>query len=280
MNTLLCLGFGYSACELTRQVLTLGWNVMATFRREEARAEILAAGATPLLWGDPISSEVTHVLVSAAPTGEGDPSLLSYKTALDQLESLVWVGYLSTTAVYGDHQGGWVDENTPVTPTSERGRWRAQAEQAWLRSGLPVQIFRLAGIYGPDRGPFEKVRNGTAQRVIKAGQVFSRIHVEDIARVLLASMKGGQAGNVWNVCDDLPAPPEDVIGFAAELLGMQLPPAVAFEEAEMTAMARSFYSENKRVRNERIKRDLNITLLYPTYREGLRAILRHERSKV
>jgi nucleoside-diphosphate-sugar epimerase len=279
MNTLLCLGFGYCARELTRHVLPLGWQVAATYRRLDTCSDITATGAQPLAWGDEIPSHVTHVLVSAAPNGEGDPSLSTYKSQLESMNALVWVGYLSTTAVYGDHQGGWVDENTPVTPMSERGRWRAAAEQSWLDSGLPVQVFRLAGIYGPGRGPFEKVRNGTAQRVIKPGQVFSRIHVEDIARVLLASMSRGKQRAIWNVCDDLAAPPEDVIGYAAELLGLPLPPAVPFEDAEMTPMARSFYSESKRVRNDRMKRDLGVNLLYPTYREGLRAILKHEASK-
>jgi nucleoside-diphosphate-sugar epimerase len=213
------------------------------------------------------------MLVSAAPDAEGDPTLRVYKGKLNQVS---WIGYLSTTAVYGDHQGGWVNEDTPVTPMSERGRWRAEAEREWLTSGLPVQIFRLAGIYGPGRGPFEKVRNGTAQRVIKAGQVFSRIHVEDIAQVLHASITKGQPGDIWNVCDDDPAPPEDVITHAADLLNLPLPPAVAFDQAEMTPMARSFYSENKRVRNDRIKRQLGVTLRYPTYREGLAALLKAE----
>ena len=263
MDTLLCLGFGYSA-----RTFAKGWHAFGTWRS----APFDVPGVTPIPWGE-MPDSISHVLVSAAPDAQGDPSLRVYK---DQMNNANWIGYLSTTAVYGDHQGGWVDETTPVNPMSERGRWRVKAEQEWLATGLPVQIFRLAGIYGPGRGPFEKVRNGTAQRVIKPGQVFSRIHVEDIAQVLHASITRGKPGDIWNVCDDDPAPPEDVIGYAATLLNLPLPPAVPFDQAQMSPMARSFYSENKRVRNDRIKRDLGITLKYPTYREGLAALLETE----
>ena len=189
-----------------------------------------------------------------------------------------WVGYLSTTGVYGDHQGAWVDEGTPLTPSTRRGQWRKEAEAAWAAiPDLPLHIFRLAGIYGPGRGPFAKVRAGTARRVIKDGQVFSRIHVEDIAQVLAASIGRPNPGAVYNVCDNDPAPPQDVIGHAAELLGLPLPPAEPFEDAEMTPMARSFYAESKKVRNDRIKDELGVTLRYPSYREGLAALLAAER---
>jgi nucleoside-diphosphate-sugar epimerase len=169
-----------------------------------------------------------------------------------------------------------VDEDTALTPATARGRARVEAEAGWAALGLPLHIFRLAGIYGPGRGPFEKVRDGTARRIIKPGQVFSRIHVEDIAQVLEASIAQPRPGAVYNVCDDDPAPPEDVIGHAAELLGLPLPPAIPYDEAEMTPMARSFYAESKRVRNDRIKDELGVRLLYPTYREGLAALLAGE----
>ena len=183
------------------------------------------------------------------------------------------MGYLSTTAVYGDHQGGWVDESTPVNPQSVRAVQRVLAERQWLATGLPVHIFRLAGIYGPGRGPFEKVRDGSARRIIKPGQVFSRIHVADIAATLLASIQRPDPGAIYNVCDDDPAPPEDVLSHAAALLGLPEPPAVAYDQADMTPMARSFYAESKRVRNDRIKTDLGLNLTYPSYREGLAALL-------
>ena len=185
-----------------------------------------------------------------------------------------WVGYLSTTGVYGDHQGAWVDENTPLTPSTRRGQWRKDAEEAWHAvPGLPLHIFRLAGIYGPGRGPFAKVRDGTARRIVKTGQVFSRTHVEDIAQVLAASIAQPAPGTAYNICDDDPAPPQDVIAHAAELLGAPVPPAIPFETAEMTPMARSFYAESKRVRNDRIKDELGVQLRFRTYREGLAALL-------
>jgi nucleoside-diphosphate-sugar epimerase len=185
---------------------------------------------------------------------------------------LQWVGYLSTTAVYGHHNGDWVEETTPLAPTTARGAARVQAEADWTALGLPLHIFRLAGIYGPGRGPFEKVRDGSARRIHKAGQVFSRIHVDDIAHVLHAALLRPHPG-IYNVCDDDPASPEDILGLAAELLGLPPPPIVPYEQADMTPMARSFYAENKRVRNDRIKTVLGVKLDYPTYREGLAAIL-------
>lgn len=187
-----------------------------------------------------------------------------------------WVGYLSTTGVYGDHQGGWVDEDTPLTPTTKRGELRVLAEQAWQKQSLPVHIFRLAGIYGPNRGPFTKVRNGTARRIIKPGQVFSRTQVDDIAQTLAASISRPNPGAIYNVCDNDPAPPEDVIAYAAELLGLPIPKSENFTTADMTSMARSFYAESKKVSNERIKSELEITLKYPNYKSGLQALLANE----
>ena len=188
-----------------------------------------------------------------------------------------WVGYLSTTGVYGDQDGGWVDESAPLNPSTRRGQWRRDAEARWSAiPGLPLHIFRLAGIYGPGRGPFAKVRQGTARRIVKPGQVFSRIHVDDIAQVLAASIARPRPGAIYNVCDDDPAPPQDVIAHAAELLGVPVPPEIPIDEAEMTPMARSFYAESKRVRNDRIKDELGVRLAYPDYRTGLAALLQAE----
>ena len=274
MNTLLSLGHGYSADALARRLIAQGWSVIGTTRDPDKAARMQARGITPLLWpGDlgPALAQATHVLVSAAPDAAGDPFLqLCPQMAQAQLD---WLGYLSTTGVYGDHQGAWVDETTALTPASPRGAQRVLAEEQWRATGLPVHIFRLAGIYGPGRGPFEKVRDGSARRIIKSGQYFSRTHVEDIAQVLAASIARPNPGAAYNVCDDEPAPPEDVLSHAAALLGLPEPPAIRFEEAEMTPMARSFYSESKRVRNDRIKDELGVRLLYPTYREGLAALL-------
>ncbi len=274
MKTLLSLGHGYSADALARLLIPQGWSVIGTTRNPDKAARLQARGITPLIWpGDlgPALAQATHVLVSAAPEAEGDPFVLGWpQMAQAQVD---WVGYLSTTGVYGDHQGGWVDETTALTPAGARGAQRVLAEAQWRATGLPVHIFRLAGIYGPGRGPFEKVRDGSARRIIKPGQYFSRTHVEDIAQVLAASIARPNPGAAYNVCDDEPAPPEDVLSHAAALLGLPEPPAIPFDEAEMTPMARSFYSESKRVCNDRIKDELGVRLLYPTYREGLAALL-------
>jgi nucleoside-diphosphate-sugar epimerase len=275
MKTLLSIGHGYSAQALARLLIPQGWVVIGTTRSADRARAFAAGGVEPLLLPGtlaPALARASHVLTSVAPDASGDPILRDHAAELRAARP-EWVGYLSTTAVYGDHQGGWVSEDTPLTPATPRGQARVAAETAWGALGLPVHIFRLAGIYGPGRGPFEKVRDGTARRIIKPGQVFSRIHVDDIAQVLAASMQHPRPGSVYNLCDDDPAPPEDVIAHAAELLGLPLPPAIPYDQADLTPMARSFYAESKRVRNDRIKSDLGITLLHPTYRQGLAALL-------
>lgn len=280
MNTLLVLGHGYSAAALTR-ALPPGWRVIGTTRRREAA--LRALGVEPVLWPGtplgPLLSQATHLLLSIGPDAGGDPVLAAEAGAIaDAAPHLGWAGYLSTTGVYGDHGGAWVDEDTPLTPGTARGVARVRAEAGWQAlaeaSGLPLHIFRLAGIYGPGRGPFEKIRAGTARRIIKPGQVFSRIHAEDIAAALLASIAQPTPGAIYNLCDDCPAPPEEVLAHAAGLLGLPPPPEVPWEDAEMTPMARSFYAESKRVDNARIKAALGLRLRYPDYPSGLAAILR------
>lgn len=275
MKTLLSLGHGYTAQALAARLIPLGWTVIGTCRSADRAAELQRAGVTSLLWpGDlrPALAQATHILASAAPDGLGDPFLQVAQEVIRGGRP-EWLGYLSTTAVYGDHQGAWVEETTPVTPQSARAQHRVLAERQWAETGLPVHIFRLAGIYGPGRGPFEKVRDGSARRIIKHGQVFSRIHVDDIAQCLLASMARPNPGAIYNLCDDDPAPPEDVLSHAAALLGLPAPPAVPYDQAEMSPMARSFYAESKRVRNDRIKAELGVKLLFSTYREGLAHLL-------
>lgn len=275
MKTLLSLGHGYSAQALASLLVPQGWRVIGTTRSRAKADQLRAQGIEPFLWQDdltPLLAQSSHLLSSIAPDENDDPVLQRYGAQI-AAAPLEWVGYLSTTAVYGDHQGAWVDETTPLTPSTARGAARVAAERAWTALGLPLHIFRLAGIYGPGRGPFEKVRDGSARRIIKAGQVFSRTHVADIAQVLLASIVRPVPGAVYNVCDDDPAPPEDVLSYAAHLLGLPDPPAIPYETAQMSPMARSFYAESKRVRNERIKSELGVRLLYPTYREGLEGLL-------
>ncbi|MEM1077908.1 MAG: SDR family oxidoreductase [Pseudomonadota bacterium] len=287
-QTLLSFGHGYSARALARLLLPQGWQVIGTTRSAEKAKVLRSEGVDPRIWpGVDLSADIlnaSHILISAGPTAEGDQVLAAYGEVLAQAApNLKWAGYLSTTGVYGDHQGEWVDETTPLSPTTRRGQARVTAETAWSElaegAGLPLHIFRLAGIYGPGRGPFSKVRNGTARRIIKQGQVFSRTHVEDIAQILAASIAQPNPGAAYNVCDDDPAPPEDVISHAAELLGLPIPPAVDFETAEMTPMARSFYAESKKVRNDRIKDELGVRLFYPSYRDGLAALLAEETAR-
>ena len=272
MDTLLSIGHGYSAQALARRLLPEGWRIIGTSRTPEGVAALRATGIEACLWpGEPLPlTEATHLLTSVPP-GKADPVLAAHGAEIAS-SGLKWLGYLSTTAVYGHHNGDWVDETTPLAPSTERGAARARAEADWTALGQPLHIFRLAGIYGPGRGPFEKVRDGSARRIVKPGQVFSRIHVEDIANVLHAALKNPHPG-IYNVCDDDPASPEDILGLAARMLNLPEPPMVPYDEAEMTPMARSFYAENKRVRNDRIKQVLGVRLLYPTYREGLAAIL-------
>ncbi|MCK0149907.1 SDR family oxidoreductase [Marivita sp. S6314] len=283
-NTLLSLGHGYSAAYLAKRLVPKGWRIAGTTRDPDKFDRLRAQGITPILWDRnailPWLEHASHVLISAGPDETGDPTLaLIGSDVAAQAARLDWVGYLSTTGVYGDVQGAWVDETSPLTPATERGRRRVAAEAAWSDiPDLPLHIFRLAGIYGPGRGPFSKVRNGTARRIIKEGQVFSRTHVEDIAQVLEASMTHPAPGTVYNVCDNDPAPPQDVIEYAAHLLGVNPPPEIPYEEAEFTPMARSFYAESKRVRNDRIKQDLGVELKYPDYKQGLAAVLAAEGS--
>lgn len=274
MKNMLILGLGYSAQVLAKRLVADGWAVSGTTRNPDRARELADMGVTPILLTADLSQPLaaaSHLLVSAAPDAKGDPFLQFYpEIGSGQFE---WVGYLSTTAVYGDHGGAWVDEDSPLNPATPRAAQRILAESQWLATGLPVHVFRLAGIYGPGRGPFEKVRDGTARRIIKLGQVFSRIHVEDIATVLQASIAAPNPGRAYNLCDDDPADPAEIIGEAARLLGLPLPPAVPFEEAQLTPMARSFYMDNKRVRNDRIKTELGVTLAHSGFRQGLRAIL-------
>lgn len=283
-KTLLSFGHGYSAAALAKVLEPKGWRIIGTSRSEEKLATFMEEGIEPRLWPGadmaPALNAATHLLISPAPTEAGDPVLAELRDEIaKRTTQFEWVGYLSTTGVYGDHAGRWVDEYTALTPATKRGIARVEAEAEWAAiPGLPLHIFRLAGIYGPGRGPFAKVRNGTARRIIKTGQVFSRTHVEDIAQVLAASIAKPNPGAAYNVCDDDPAPPQDVIAHAAKLLGLPIPDAVDFETAEMSPMARSFYAESKKVRNDRIKDELGVVLKYPDYRAGLKALLALEEN--
>jgi nucleoside-diphosphate-sugar epimerase len=278
---LFCFGLGYSALVLARRLAGRGWIVAGTTRRAD-KAEALAKLGIEMHLFDrdrPLSDPrgvlrgTTHVLHSIIPDDQGDPVADRHLAQLQALPDLRWLGWLGTTAVYGDRQGGWVDEDTLLTPSTDRARRRVEAEQVWLASGLPTQLFRLAGIYGPGRNALRDLLDGDARRIVKPGQVFSRIHVDDIATTLEASVERPRSGAIYNVCDDEPAPPQDVVTFAAELLGVEPPPAQDYATAQLSPMARTFYADNRRVRNTRIKDELGVQLAFPTYREGLRALL-------
>jgi nucleoside-diphosphate-sugar epimerase len=289
MSRLLCFGLGYSARHLARRLAREGWQVTGTARTQQDAQAIAGEGFTGLSFDgtqpgvglDQAIESATHILVSVPPGGGGDPVLAHHAGDIAQAPALGWIGYLSTVGVYGDHQGGWVDETTPASPISQRSRHRVAAEAEWLalgqESGKQVQIFRLAGIYGPGRSAIERLRAGTAQRIIKPGQVFNRIHVADIVEALCAVIAGRGSHQIYNLADDEPAPPQDVIAYAAQLLQLPPPPEIAFEDADLSPMAKSFYVENKRVSNARLHRDLGLELKFPSYRKGLRAILAHSR---
>ena len=283
MNHMLFFGFGFSARTLSRGLARRGWTVTGTSRSTAGVAEIEKLGHRGLIFDGraPLAASIfdgiTHIVISIPPGDNGDPVVnLHAEDLARHARGIRWHAYLSTTGVYGDRGGEWVDEDSPLAPTTERGRRRLAAERQWLAlhasHGLPVHIFRLAGIYGPGRNQLISAADGTARRIVKAGQVFSRIHVEDIATVLEASMARPNPGAAYNVCDDAPCPPQEVIAYAAQLLGRPPPPEVPFEAAGLSPMARSFYAESKRVSNRRIKTELGVGLAYPDYRTGLLAL--------
>ena len=291
MKRLFCFGLGYSAAALAARLGPQGWTIRATATTEAGAARIAALGYDAFVFdGTGPSSAIasalttsTHVVVSAPPGPQGDPVLRHFSGALAASPALRWITYLSTIGVYGDWGGAWVDEEAPIRPQSDRSQRRAAAEQGWLdlgaTAGKTALIFRLSGIYGPGRSAIDSVLEGTARRIIKPGQVFNRIHRDDIVGALEAAIARTPRHAVYNITDDLPAPPQDVIAYAAELLGRSMPPEIHFDAATLSPMGASFYAENKRASNARAKGDLGWQLLYPTYREGLVALAAgHRRS--
>lgn len=290
MKSLFCFGVGFSARAIAERLKSEGWHVAGTARSVEKCRLLESEGFTMVPFaGDRREEQVaehvrsaTHILVSVPPGELGDPVLKNHRDDLKDARNIEWIGYLSTVGVYGDHNGAWVDETTRPAPVSQRSQRRVEAEQAWrdlaTESGKPLGVFRLSGIYGPGRNALVNLRRGRARRVIKPDQVFNRIHVGDIAISVLASIASPRMDAIYNVTDDEPAPPQDVIAHAAELLGMPRPPDIAFEDADLSPMGRSFYGENKRVSNALIKSELGIALTYPSYREGLAALLESERG--
>lgn len=270
---LLCLGLGYTASILARRLVNAGWRVAGTTRTPDAKATdevqaVLPQDAPALL------PKADAVLISVPP-GEGQSWALKLMQQAD-IRHLRWAGYLSSTGVYGDHHGCWVDESTPPAPFDARSHARLTAEQEWQNDCPAVQVFRLAGIYGPGRNALVSLKQGKARQIVKPGQFFSRIHVADIVSILQASLQQPQPGAIYNLADDEPAPSHEITRFAASLLNMPPPPEELYDDAEMTEMMRSFYRANRRVDNRKVKRELGIDLAYPTYREGLTALLEEE----
>jgi len=278
------VGLGYSAGFFARAALAKGWQVTGTSRSAEKAGQLSTEGIPTLVFGgfavsrrlEMAITEADAVLVSTQPDEAGDPALTCLSGQLAVAPSLRWIGYLSTIGVYGNHDGEWIDETAICRPSSDRSKQRLAIDEAWLafgeKSGKPVQIFRLSGIYGPGRNAIVNLRAGTARRLVKPGQVFNRIHAQDIAGVLMASLERPRNGGVYNVTDDEPAPAQDVVSFAAELIGLAPPPEVPFDAEKLSPMAASFYGENKRVSNALVKRELGYAFRYPTYREALRAL--------
>jgi nucleoside-diphosphate-sugar epimerase len=276
---LLIFGFGYSAAAIAKELRGRTEWIGGTIRDEAKSSELKDAGVEPLVFGSTHTSatlrHTTHIL-SAIPPGEmGDPVLAQHADQIQAAPQLRWIGYLSTVGVYGDHGGAWVTEETLPNPSQPRTIARMEAENAWMQfaegKSIPLAIFRISGIYGPGRNALANLADGTARRIVKSGQIFNRIHVTDLAAVVAAALTC-EASGIFNVADDEPAPPQDVIAFAANLMGVAPPPEIDFATAELSPMARGFYGENRRVSNRRIKEQLSIELRYPTYREGLAAL--------
>jgi nucleoside-diphosphate-sugar epimerase len=281
---LFVFGLGYSATHFINLFRDRFGRIAGTATLQERAQTLAAHGIAARIFApghvDPdIASDLrtaNAILISIPPGEHGDPVIARFAEAIAAAPHLSWIGYLSTVGVYGHHAGEWVDETTPPRPSSARSLGRAATESAWQdlggRSGKAVHIFRLAGIYGPGRNALKNLADGTARRIVKPGQVFNRIHVEDIATVLMASIERPRAGAIYNVADDEPSPPQDVVLHAAGLAGIEPPPEIPFAEARLGPMAASFYGESKRVSNGLIKSELGVRLRYPTYREGLAAL--------
>lgn len=285
---LFCFGLGYTGIALARALLPLGWRVGGTATTPEKVAALRDAGIDAYLFSpdrpldDPRAAlmPATHILLSVPPNHDGDDVYDMHAEDISLAPKLRWLGYLSTTGVYGNRDGEWIDETARPAPTSKRGDLRLLAERQWQAlyedTGLPLHIFRLSGIYGPGRSALDAIRAGTARRIHKPGHVFNRIHIDDIVGVVLASMQNPQPGAIYNLADDEPAPSCAVIAKASELLGHEPPPLIEHEKADLAPIVRSFYKDNKRIRNDRIKQDLGVVLRHPDYRSGLVACLAEE----
>jgi len=287
---LFCFGLGYSAEALSDLLPVSDWHVSGTVRSSDKVRELAAKGIDAVLWdGGELSeeassllSQATHILNSVPPNEAGDPAFTAGADLIRANDNIQWLGYLSTTGVYGNTDGEPVDEMSPLNPSSPRSQRRVDAEAQWMslltENGIPTHVFRLAGIYGPGRSVFNNIRRGQAKRIYKPGHVFSRIHIDDIANILAASIARPSPGAAYNACDNEPAPPAEVTAYACGLLGIDPPEVEEFEIAKqrMTPMGLSFWTDNRRVSNRRIREDLGVELVHPDYRSGLQAVLKED----
>ena len=286
---LFCFGYGYVSEQLSLALHENDqWTIAGTTRDPDKLEKLHDKGVEAYRYGPhkPLTDpgfalrDVTHILISIPPDDQGDPSFLMHADDILKIDTLQWFGYLSTTGVYGDKDGAWVDENSEISPTSKRGSRRVKAESQWLKlyqtKALPLHIFRLAGIYGPGRSALDSIRAGIARRIEKPGHAFNRIHVDDIVQTLMASMNNINPGQAYNLADDKPAASHEVISYACDLLDIEPPPLIPIQDADMAPIARSFYKDNKRISNHKIKHELGVDLRYPSYEEGLQACLASE----
>lgn len=283
-DRLFCFGLGFSSQALAKRLLPQGWNISGTLRGGQDAIKTKSISVCPFDGSHPTPeiseaiSQATHLLITIPPQPSGDVVLENFTKEISKARNLQWIGYMSSTGVYGDTKGQWVDESSPLLATTEHNRQRIEVESAWLKLGrdhnLPVMVFRCVGIYGPGRNLLVSVKEGRARRIDKPGLVFSRIHSEDLAQTLEASMKKPQPGEVYNVGDDCPSPPAEAVEYACGLLGVEPPPLVPYEQADLSPTARGFYTTNKRISNKKIKQELGVDLRYPDYRSGLNALLK------
>ena len=289
-KNIFCFGFGYIANALAPKLSACGWKISGTTTDPDKKILLNDSNINTCLFNrklhipDPFNTfaDITHLLISVPTDTEGDPVFDAHNIDLTSLKNLEWLGYLSTTAVYGNKNGNWVDEKTTPTPTTHYGRTRLRAEQQWmslcLNEGLPLHIFRISGIYGTGRSVLDAVRSGNARRIEKPGHFFNRIHVEDIVQVLIASINAPNPGSIYNLADDLPSASHEMIQFACNLTGLSSPSLIPFDQAELAPIVRGFYRDNKRIRNDKIKNDLGVNLLYPDYRSGLLSCIKEEKE--
>ncbi len=280
---LFCFGLGFSSQALAKRLLPYGWDVSGTVRREhdEIKAKNISVcpfdGSHPTPEISEAISRATHLLITIPPQPSGDVVLENFGEEISKARHLQWIGYISSTGVYGDTKGEWVDESSPLLASTDRNLRRIEVESAWLKigqdHGLPVIIFRCVGIYGPGRNLLVSVRQGSARRIDKPGLVFSRVHSEDLVQTLETSMRKPQPGEIYNVSDDCPSHPAEAVEYACGLLGVEPPPLVSYEKADLSPIAWGFYTTNKRISNKKIKQELGVKLRYPDYRLGLRALL-------